>query len=81
MAKGYLCGICQKSVKINHKGLLCTQCRKWIHISCARITESLYNDPSELFISWICPRCVLSQLPFYSHNYSASQKNVPLIGP
>lgn len=75
MAKNYLCGICQKSVKVNQKGLLCTHCKKWVHISCARVSESLYDDPSELFIAWICPRCVLIQLPFYYHDHDYSPES------
>ena len=64
MGKYFPCSICSKSVRVNQKGLKCTQCRKWVHISCNGVSEKLYNDRSEMFSDWECRRCTMKHMPF-----------------
>ena len=65
MVKQYPCSVCSKCVKANQKGLLCTYCKKWVHINCSSVPVDLYNDRSEEFLDWKCSKCILKQLPFY----------------
>ena len=69
MVKQYPCNICSKCVKNNQKGLLCTGCKIWVHIGCASVPVAVYDDASECFFDWKCPKCLLKQLPFFDENY------------
>ena len=60
------CVCCQKPVKCKQRALLCTRCSKWIHISCASVTQTQYDDDNESFENWICPKCIFSDLPYFS---------------
>ena len=59
------CACCAKPVKTNTKGLKCTECNQWLHISCAGIPCQRYDDLSESFENWQCNICLLKQLPFH----------------
>ena len=62
----YPCSICNKSVKLNQKALLCTVCSQWVHIVCGGVSRETY-DSDELFENWQCPKCILqSVLPFWN---------------
>ena len=65
MGRKFPCSLCNKSVKVNQKGLKCTECKKWVHISCNGISEKLYNDQSEQFLDWECRICTMKHLPFF----------------
>ena len=65
MGKRFPCGICNNSVKINQKGLLCTTCNQWIHLSCSHVPIHSYNNHKENFYGWECKKCVLKHLPFF----------------
>ena len=66
MGKSFPCSVCSKSVRVNQKGLRCTQCRKWVHISCDGVSVKLYNDNAEKFLNWKCRKCTMKLMPFYS---------------
>ena len=65
-----LCSLCNKPVKVNQKGLKCTQCKKWVHTKCSDVSEKLYNDPTEFFLNWECRKCMMKHMPFYGEQYS-----------
>merc|ERR1712002_1400528 len=58
------CSCCRKIVRGNQKALLCTGCKQWTHISCGRVSRKQYDDKSELFLDWLCPKCIFDILPF-----------------
>ena len=62
----YACVCCKKPVKCNQRALLCTNCKIWAHITCARVPQSQYNDRKEHFENWSCPTCILQELPFFN---------------
>ena len=68
MLRKFPCGLCRNSVKSNQRGLLCTQCKSWIHISCARVPVQLYDNDTEVFLDWECPQCMMQHLPFYGES-------------
>ena len=72
MGRKYPCGICNKSVKCNQKGLKCTTCLKWIHLSCSDVSLELYNDCSEKFTGWECTNCWMKQIPFFNTSLNSS---------
>ena len=37
------CGICNKTVKSNHKAIQCDSCDLWIHIGCNDILDAEYE--------------------------------------
>ena len=63
----YPCSICSKSVKKNKKALLCTGCSKWVHITCGQVLKQTYDSDTVLFENWLCPKCLLQQLPFWNN--------------
>ena len=68
MVNTHPCAICKKSVKKNQKGLLCTKCNKWVHISCSSVSKNKYNNESEQFINWECSKCIFQYLPFLNEH-------------
>ena len=50
------CGICNKTVKNNHKAI---QCDLWIHIGCNDILDAEYEDLKTDDDLWYCLVCVL----------------------
>ena len=39
-----LCAICNKTVKTDHRAILCDSCECWIHIGCNDISLSVYEN-------------------------------------
>ena len=72
----YPCSCCKKSVKSNQKALLCTICNNWIHISCAGISNVLYNDPLQHFVEWRCRKCIFEVLPFNETDVHVDNPNL-----
>lgn len=66
----YPCGICQKNVHNNQKGIMCSTCKHWIHIKCngttieeyAKMMEenALLTDTEIDETQWICNKCLIS---------------------
>ena len=59
------CACCKKPVKCNQKALLCTVCNKWVHIVCAGVSQSQYNDRREHFVNWRSSICIFEELQFF----------------
>lgn len=51
------CGICNKSVRANQKGIQCDSCDLWLHTSCCSIDDSTYYHLANSSCTWICPHC------------------------
>ena len=66
----YPCGICQKNVNQNQKGIMCSVCKHWVHIKCNGTSVEYYNDmiennalltDAEIEASlWNCNKCELT---------------------
>ena len=53
------CGICNKSVKNNHKVIQCDSCDLWIHIVCNDISDAEYECLKTEDDPWYCLVCFL----------------------
>ena len=54
----YLCGICWKEVKDNHRAILCDTCDTWSHLKCTDVSIKLYNHYTHLKnFKWNCVKC------------------------
>lgn len=53
------CGVCDKPVKRNQKGIQCDNCDKWYHNKCCHIDDTIYNTLANSSCSWICCNCGL----------------------
>ena len=62
------CGICHKNVKETDKGILCSNCNKWIHIKCNNTSTLEYLKLVEEIddVSWFCKPCHTIMFPFGS---------------
>ena len=56
----YPCGVCDRPVARNHRGLECDDCQCWVHIRCGEVTTKEYeNMLHQGNFTWICPKCAL----------------------
>ena len=62
------CGICHKNVKETDKGILRSNCNKWIHIKCNNTSTLEYLKLVEETddVSWFCKPCHTIMFPFGS---------------
>ena len=51
------CGICDKPVKTNQRGILSDPCDTWIHSRCIDLDDSEFNRLANSSCSWLCPNC------------------------
>lgn len=57
-AKIYKCGICTLAIGKTQGSLQCRVCRKWLHASCANVSDKDLNMYSEAkSMVYICPTC------------------------
>ena len=74
----YPCTVCSYPVKCNQRGIQCSWCDKWTHAKCCGVTKTVYDHLSTMDGDWLCPRCPLSELPFFyedsiHHNFSNNE--------
>ena len=50
----YPCGVCEKPVKKNQKGLQCDSCDLWHHTKSCHVSDTVYNALANSSCSWIC---------------------------
>ena len=62
--KKYPCGICEKSVKSNHKAVQCDICNLWSHTKCNNISRNEYSLLETSDKKWACVKCMNGALPF-----------------
>ena len=53
------CGVCEKPVKRNQRGVCCDQCNTWIHTRCCSMSSGTYEELANTSCIWICPTCEL----------------------
>ena len=37
------------------------------HITCGQVLKQTYDSDTVLFVNWLCPKCLLQQLPFWNN--------------
>ena len=65
------CTKCEKVVAKNHKRCICTKCFDVTHAKCSASIDPKYVSSSTPK-QWVCPKCILSLLPFQMHDLSLS---------
>lgn len=53
------CGICEKPVKSNQRGVQCDDCDVWFHTKCMSMPSAVYKGIEGKDVSWICCSCGL----------------------
>ena len=53
----YPCGVCNKPVKINQKGVQCDKCDQWYHTKCCSMSDETYNTVANTSYVWLCVNC------------------------
>ena len=64
------CTQCEKPVAKNHKRCICMICCDLSHVKCSN-TFNPKQVSSSVLIEWVCPKCVISVLPFYKYNLAS----------
>lgn len=53
------CGLCDKTVRINQRGICCDSCNIWFHTKCLNLSSTTYKAIQSSNLSWICCSCGL----------------------
>ena len=64
----YPCGVCDRAVRWNQRGVACDSCDRWYHASCVAMPESVYAALSDT--SWHCVNCGLPHFSSSLFTYS-----------
>ena len=68
------CGVCEKPVKINQKGICCDSCDRWFHTRCCGVGDHMYNILSVSSCTWICCACGFPN--FYNSFFDSSVETI-----
>ena len=60
------CGICKKTIAINHRKLKCDVCCSYIHMKCNKFEEKDYNYYKSNNDPFFCVQCLKDNLPLTS---------------
>ena len=55
----YPCGVCNKAVRRNQKGIQCDHCDLWYHTKCCSIGDKMYQILANSSCTWMCVDCGL----------------------
>ena len=55
----YPCGVCNKPVKRNQKGIQCDHCDLWYHTKCCSVGDEMYHILANSSCTWMCVNCGL----------------------
>ena len=65
-----------ETVRTNQRGVCCDACDLWTHASCARVGNEEYAKlSSDCDLEWLCPTCVLANLPFPDLNQCCTDEH------
>ena len=56
------CGICERAVKVNQRGIQCDGCDVWLHTKCIGMSSKIYQCLAESSATWICSNCGMPNL-------------------
>ena len=73
----FSCGICSKRVQVNHRYMICSHCKRKIHIKCNEIDANSYESIKSNNKDWICLLCNENIFPFFSLDQRAEISNKP----
>ena len=58
------CDLCNKTVRINSKKLMCVHCKSLVHLHCSTLKAILIIKNSRKAHEWVCESCHFRELPF-----------------
>ena len=58
------CDLCNKTVRINSKKLMCIHCKSLVHLQCFTLKAILIIKNSRKAHEWVCESCHFRELPF-----------------
>ena len=58
------CDLCNKTVRINSKKLMCIHCKSLVHLQCSTLKAILIIKNSRKAHEWVCESCHFRELPF-----------------
>ena len=58
------CELCNKTVRINSKKLMCIHCKSLVHLQCSTLKAILIIKNSRKAHEWVCESCHFRELPF-----------------
>ena len=58
------CNLCNKTVRINSKKLMCIHCKSLVHLQCSALKAILIKKNSRKAHEWVCESCHFRELPF-----------------
>ena len=60
------CTGCNRPMRRNQREIFCNRCKLWTHTKCCGVSRVAYDRLSSEgeAVQWLCPRCLLSELPF-----------------
>ena len=58
------CNLCNKTVRINSKKLMCIHCKSLVHLQCSTLKAILIIKNSRKAHEWVCESCHFRELPF-----------------
>ena len=56
----YPCGICDRSLKSNQRGIQCDYCDTWFHVNCINLNPIIYEALANTSCIWECDQCGFS---------------------
>ena len=60
------CELCNKTVRINSKKLMCIHCKSLVNLQCSTLKGILIIKNSRKAHEWACKSCNFKELPFFS---------------
>ena len=74
------CGLCEKTIAINHRKLECSLCFKYVHIKCNKFDETDYNFyKTNKTMDFYCIKCIEANLPLTNlkeHEFELTIKGI-----
>ena len=67
------CGLCNKAVRWNQRGICCDNCDLWYHMCCINLSIASYTALENTSVCWICHSC---GLPNFSSSFFDSTKSI-----
>ena len=74
----YPCGVCQKAVRNNQRGIQCDYCDIWFHVQCMHMNTRIYEALANSSCIWECADC---GLPNFSSSLFESLDAIQVTNP
>ena len=73
--EAFPCGVCNEPAVWTGKSLQCDECDKWVHQTCAQMSDSTYEALNENSNMWFCPHCGVTNNTELINSYTIPVSN------